>query len=122
MTSKTTTINVEKIPCYCSIGIDAEEKKLGQKLLIDISADIDSNSAVSSDNIKDTFSYVDIYKTVQEVGTSKPHSLIEVLAEDIASALLKNSFVKQVKIRVHKPHIPYKDFQGSVSVEVERRK
>ena len=76
---RTTIINVEKIPCYCSIGIDPEEKKMGQQLLIDVSVDIDSKSAVGSDNINDTFSYVDIYKIVQKVGTSKPHSLIEVL-------------------------------------------
>ena len=30
-TKKLTTINVENIPCYCAIGIDNEEKKLGQK-------------------------------------------------------------------------------------------
>ena len=120
--TKLTTITVEKIPCYCSIGIDPEERKMGQQLLVDISVDIDSNNAISSDNINDTFSYVDIYKTVQKIATSKPHSLIEALAEDIALVLLKHSLVSKAKIKLHKPHIPYKDFQGNVSVEIERRK
>ena len=120
--NKTTTINVRNIPCYCSIGIDVEEKKLGQKLLIDVHLDINSAGVVKSDNIGNTFSYVDIYKTVQKVGKSKPHSLIEALAEDIASSLLEHPIALKAKIIVYKPHIPYPDFQGSVSVEVERTK
>ncbi len=117
-----TTINIEKIPCYCSIGIDPEERKMGQELLVDVSIDIDSSSAASTDDINNTFSYVDIYKTVQKIGTSKPHSLIEALGEDLACALLKHSLVIKAKIKVHKPHIPYKEFQGNVSVEIERSK
>lgn len=119
---KVTTICVENIPCYCSIGIDSREKNMGQKLMIDVSADIDSENAVALDSVSNTLSYVDIYKTVQEVGKSKSHSLIETLAEEIADVLLKVTVVQKVKIKVHKPHIPYPEFQGDVSVEVEREK
>lgn len=119
---KVTTISVENIPCYCSIGIDSREKNLGQKLMIDVSSCIDSCDAVNSDNVENTLSYVDIHKTVQEVAKSKPHSLIETLAEEIASSLLKFTVVQKVKIKVYKPHIPYPEFQGNVSVEVTREK
>ena len=122
MEAKITTINVEQIPCYCSIGIDPEERKLGQRLLIDVHLDVDSSNATRSDNIKDTFSYVNIYKTVQLIGGSKPHSLIEVLAEELALAFLRRTLVLKAKVKVHKPHIPYPEFQGNVSVEVERTK
>ena len=120
VTKKITTINIENMPCYCSIGIHDEEKKMGQRLLIDIFVDVDSSNVASSDNLKDTFSYVDIYKTVQEVACSKSHSLIEALADEIVEALLKHKLVLKAKIKVHKPHIPFPEFQGDVSVEVER--
>lgn len=116
-----TKINVENIPCYSPIGIDSEERKTGQRLLISVYVDIDSSKITSSDTVNSTFSYVDIYKTVQETGKS-PHSLIESLAEDIARAVLKHPLVSLAKIKVHKPHIPYPEFQGNVSVEIERRK
>lgn len=122
MPNKTTTIHVQNIPCYCSIGIHDAEKKLGQKLIIDVYVDVDSTLATSSDNVKDTLSYVDIHKIVQEVGKAKSHSLIETLAEGIAGALLKNQIVNKVRIIVHKPHIPYPEFQGNVSVEITRTK
>ena len=115
-------INVENIPSYCSIGIHDEEKKMGQKLLIDASIDADLSRAVYSDDVKDTLSYTDIHKAVQKICKSKSHSLIEVLADEIAEAFLKHPLILKAKIKVHKPHIPFPDFQGDVSVEVEREK
>lgn len=121
ITRKVTTINVCNIPCYCSIGIDSQEKRLGQKLLIDVHLDISSYRAVSTDDVKDTVSYVDVYKAIQEIG-KKSHSLIEALAEEIAAAFLKHPIILKARVIVHKPHIPYKDFYGDVSVEVTREK
>ena len=119
---KHTMINVEKIPCYCSIGIAPEEKKMGQELIIDVRLEIDSTKASQTDTVGDTVSYVDVYQIIQKTGKSKSFSLIEALAEEIAASVLKLALVNSVKVKVHKPHIPYKDFQGNVSVEVERKK
>ena len=115
-------INVEQIPCYVSIGIHDEEKKMGQRLLVDVYVDIDSVQATKSDHVSNTFSYVDIHRIVQEVGKGKPYSLIETLAESILDGVIKHSIVKSAKVRVHKPHIPFPEFQGNVSVEIERTK
>lgn len=117
---KITTINVENVPCYCFIGIHEEEKKMGQKLFVDACVDVDLSGALNSDNILDALSYVDIYKYIQRVGQLKSYSLIEVLAEKIAESILEHHLVSKVKIKVHKPHIPFPEFQGDVSVEVER--
>jgi len=118
---KITTINISNIPCYCPVGIDPQERKLGQKLFIDVHLEVSSYRAVSTDDVKDTVSYVDVYKAVQEIG-KKPHSLIETLAEEIATTFLKHHLVLKTKIIVRKPHIPYKDFYGDVSVEITREK
>jgi len=119
---KITTINVEQIPCYCSIGVDPEEKKLGQRLFVDVSVEIIADNAVSTDNVNNTLSYVDIYSKVQVIGKSKYHSLVETLTEEFAEAFLAHELVQKVKVKVYKPHIPYPEFQGNVSVEVKREK
>ena len=116
-----TRINVEQIPSYSKIGIDKEEKEKGQRLFIDVHVDVDSTKAACLDNINYTLSYVDIYKIVQDI-CRRPHSLIEALAEDIVDAILKYPLSLRAKVKVYKPHIPYPDFQGNVSVEVERTK
>ena len=119
---KITKININDIPCYCSIGIAPEEKKMGQELIVDVAIEIDSTKVSKSDNVTDTVSYVDVYQIVQKVGQSKPFSVIEFLAEELASQIMQLVLVTSVKVKVHKPHIPYSDFQGNVSVEVERKK
>ena len=119
---KITKININEIPCYCSIGIASEEKKMGQRLVIDVHLEFDSAKVSKSDNITDTISYVDVYKIVQNIGKSKSFSVIESLAEEMASNILQLPLITSVKVKVHKPHIPYAGFQGNVSVEVERRK
>ncbi len=115
-------INVKEIPCYVSIGIHEEEKKMGQNLLIDVTVEIDSTNAIKSDTVVNTVNYVDIYKMVQKVGKSKSFSLIETLAENLLETILDHPSVKSTKITVYKPHIPFSEFQGKVSIEVERKK
>src|SRR5437762_640324 len=104
---KTTRINVKQIPCYCAIGCGEKEKEIGQKLLIDVWVDVLSDNFLGTDNVKDSISYVEIYKAVQQVGKSKPYSLIEVLAEDLAKSILLFTAVHNVKVTVHKQHIPF---------------
>ncbi|OGI10787.1 MAG: dihydroneopterin aldolase [Candidatus Melainabacteria bacterium RIFCSPLOWO2_02_FULL_35_15] len=117
-----TKININDIPCYCSIGIASEEKKMGQQLIVDVTVEIDSEKVSKTDSVSDTVSYVDVYDIVQKVGQSQSFSVIEFLAEKIASDILQLSLIISAKVKVHKPHIPYKCFRGNVSVEVERRK
>ena len=119
---KITKINIIDIPCYCSIGTASEEKKMGQKLIVDIAIEIDSTKVSKTDSVSDTVSYVDIYDIVQKVGQSKSFSVIESLVEELASNILQLPLIILAKVKVYKPHIPYKGFHGNVSIEVERRK
>ena len=43
-------------------GVKPEERKLGQKFLVDIDAWLDLRSAGVSDRLSDTISYTDIYR------------------------------------------------------------
>lgn len=45
-------------------GVKPEEKKLGQKFLIDVDAWMDLRVAGKSDNLSDTISYTEIYRSV----------------------------------------------------------
>ncbi|OGI18502.1 MAG: dihydroneopterin aldolase [Candidatus Melainabacteria bacterium RIFCSPHIGHO2_02_FULL_34_12] len=117
---KIITVNVENISAYCSIGIHDEEKKMGQELLIDASFEADLSRAVESDNVKDTLNYVDVYKGIQKIAKSKSYSLIETLADEIVETFLKHPQILKAKIKIKKPHVPFPDFHGDVSVEIER--
>ncbi|KAF5473963.1 hypothetical protein F2P56_005908, partial [Juglans regia] len=45
-------------------GVKAEERKLGQKFLVDVDAWMDLLPAGKSDNLSDTVSYTDIYRLI----------------------------------------------------------
>lgn len=122
MVAKQTTINVENIPCYKGIGIHDEEKKMGQRLYVSAYLTIDASRIIESDEVSSTLNYVDVYKKVQEVGKSKAHNLIESFGEEVAGELLKFELVESVRVLVKKPHIPFEDFQGDISIEVTRQK
>lgn len=120
--SNITTINVENIPCYCSIGIHDEEKKMGQRLFVSLNVSIESSKVAQTDNVSDTLNYVDLYNIVQNTGKLKSHNLIECLGEKIANQILKIDLVKNVKVKIRKPHIPFEEFSGEVSIELQRSK
>jgi 7,8-dihydroneopterin aldolase/epimerase/oxygenase len=44
-------------------GVKIEEKKLGQKFVVDVDAWLDLSAAGVSDDIADTVSYTDIYRS-----------------------------------------------------------
>lgn len=43
-------------------GVKPEEKKLGQKFLVDVDAWLDLREAGRTDNLSDTVSYTDLYR------------------------------------------------------------
>lgn len=45
-------------------GVKTEEKRLGQKFLVDVNASLDLRAAGQTDSIDDTVSYTDIYRYV----------------------------------------------------------
>ncbi|EXC12971.1 Dihydroneopterin aldolase [Morus notabilis] len=46
-------------------GVKSEEKKLGQKFVIDVDAWMDLHAAGLSDHLSDTVSYTDIYRSLK---------------------------------------------------------
>lgn len=51
-------------------GAIAEERTLGQKFIVDVDAWMDLKPAGKSDNLSDSFSYVEIYRSVTKKFTT----------------------------------------------------
>eukprot|EP01018_Ginkgo_biloba_P007085 Gb_09844 [translate_table: standard] len=102
-------------------GVLEEERKLGQKFVVDLDAWLDLKKAGESDNLDDTVSYAEIYSLVKEVIEGPPHSLVESVANSIASGIF-NKFPKinAVQIRVGKPHVAVQGVVDFLGVEIYR--
>ncbi|MBA0726836.1 hypothetical protein Golax_002634, partial [Gossypium laxum] len=102
-------------------GVKSEEKKLGQKFLVDVDAWMDLRNAGKSDLLSDTVSYTDIYRIVKEVVEGQSRDLLESVAQIVASKIFTNhSQISAVRVKVGKPHVAVHGSLDYLGVEIIR--
>ncbi|XVE75845.1 hypothetical protein DITRI_Ditri12bG0124100 [Diplodiscus trichospermus] len=102
-------------------GVKPEEKKLGQKFMIDVDAWMDLRKAGKSDLLSDTVSYTDIYRIAKEVVEGQSQNLLESVAQLIASTVLsKHPQISAVRVKVGKPHVAVHGTLDYLGVEIIR--
>jgi len=101
------------------IGINAEEKREPQDILINVEFVTDPAEAIESDDINKTVDYRPVYYHILELTKTSQFNLIETLANTIADySLAFNNRVQQVVVKIEKPH--RFNFLQSVGVEIVR--
>ena len=75
----------------------------------------DISKAGKSDNIDDALDYKKIGKSIVNLVENSSFFLVEKMAEEIASLVLTNEQIEEIKLRVEKPGA----LRGSKSVGVE---
>lgn len=79
---------------------------LGQRYVVDLTADLDLRRAGETDRLEDTVSYSHIYRTVRAVMEGEPRNLLESAAQAIADSVLAEFQVEAVSVTVKKPNPP----------------
>jgi dihydroneopterin aldolase len=95
------------------------ETELGQVFVIDLELAVDLAGAGRSDDLGQTVHYGELASRVAELVAGRPRRLIEAVAEDVAGLVLADERVRQVRVRVAKPHAPL-PVDAEVAVEVVR--
>ncbi len=99
-------ILLEGMQFYGYHGVNPEERVLGQRYVVDLTADLDLRRAGASDRLEDTVSYSHIYRTVRSVMEGEPRNLLESAAQAIADRVLAEFQVDSVSVTVKKPNPP----------------
>lgn len=106
---------------YCHHGVHAAERELGQKLVIDLSLDLDLGRAGETDDVRETVNYSKVYGLVKSLATTEEMQLMESLAHRIASAVLARfKRVLGVEVRIAKPSPPVDGLMDSAQVVITR--
>lgn len=114
-------IYMNELTFYGYHGVLPEENRLGQTFQVSLILELSTKQAGVSDEVTDTVSYADVYETVKEITEKKRFKLIEALAEDIATSVLKNYLlIEEVTVKVIKPNPPIAGQLHSVAVEIVR--
>lgn len=120
MDSKKDIIFVEGLETRCVIGIFDWERKVRQRVRIDLEILTDTHRAAKRDRIEDAVNYKAIVKRILRETQKTRFRLVESLAEFIARLCLKEFHLREVTVRVSKPGA----IRGAknVGVRISRRK
>lgn len=100
-----------------------EEKKLGQKFVVDLELNLDLSKAGKSDQLSDTVDYPQILSVVEKIVGGEPKNLIEAVAEEIAEKILRYfDKVESLKVTLHKPFAPLKIKYSDAAVSIFRQR
>lgn len=113
------TIMVSDIRVHAQIGARAEERLLGQSLVVGLVLTVSGRP--ECDEVSSTLDYGQAIACVKHhAETCGQVRLLETFAQSLASALLKQ-FTKLIHVRVtvQKNYVPVPDFTGHVCVTVE---
>ena len=103
MDSRKDSIFIEGLQTRCVIGIFDWEKRVKQKVLIDLEILTDARGAARRDRVEDTLNYKKVVKFLLARVQKTRFSLVESLAEFIARLALKEFNLRQITVRISKP-------------------
>jgi len=111
-------ILIEGLRVRCVIGVNEDERRAKQDVVLDIALHADLRSPGRSDDIVDTVDYGEVARRVSEHAIGSRFGLVEALAESVADICLALESVTRVDVRVRKPGgVAAAD---SVGVRIER--
>mgnify|MGYP001234648032 CR=1 FL=1 len=113
-------IYIRDLQVRCIIGIEPEERREKQDILVNIVLYTDCSIPGKTDNIIDALDYKKVKKTILKYVENSSFYLIEKLAEEIATICLSFEKVKGVTVTIDKPGVLR--FARSVAVEITRMK
>jgi dihydroneopterin aldolase len=114
------TVEITSLSVFTHHGVTKAERETGQRLVFDISLDLEDCDATVTDRIEDTIDYGAVCDTVTYVATERSYRTLERLCTAIADSLLERFRASGVLVRVTKPEPPLPVAVEEVSVEVSR--
>jgi FolB domain-containing protein len=111
-------ILIQDLSARCILGINAEERREKQDVIVNLTLYADLAAAARSDRFEDTVDYRAIKKRVFSLVEQSEFFLVEALAQAIAHSCLQTAAVRRVQVRVDKPSALR--FARSVAVEIDR--
>ena len=115
------TIELHGIELHGFHGVLEQERREGQRFLVDVDLDLSDERAAATDRIEDALDYRDVVSTVGEVSQAGAYHLLEAFATAIAEALVARFPVTRVRVRVRKPDVVLAHPVDHAAAVVERR-
>jgi dihydroneopterin aldolase len=99
-------ITIQDLSVICRIGVPEAERAKPQRLLVTVDLLGDFSEACLSDDILATINYYEVAQRIESICASRPFKLLESLAHEIVSCLLKEFGPDSVHIEIKKFILP----------------
>jgi dihydroneopterin aldolase len=108
---------------YGHHGVHPEERKLGQRFIVDFCYETDPELDRSIEHIDDTIDYTAVYDIIKNILEKQEFQLLENCANTILDSVIGvyPRIIKAV-VKIRKPSVPIKGSLDSVEVEMERKR
>lgn len=111
-------ILISDLRARCILGVDEEERREKQEVVINLALSTNLRKAGSSDRFEETVDYRALKKRIVSMVEGSQYHLVEALAEAVAGICLEHAAVAEAVVRVEKPSALR--FARSVGVEITR--
>jgi 7,8-dihydroneopterin aldolase/epimerase/oxygenase len=116
------TIEITGLSLYTRHGVSEAERELGQRLVFDVSFELDDCDATVTDRVEDTVDYADACEQIALAAQERSYSTLERLCSAVAERLADRYGVDSVRVKAAKPEPPIALPVEEVSVEVWRER
>ena len=115
--SPAVTIEVTGLSLYTRHGVSEAERELGQRLVFDVSFELEDCDATVTDRVEDTVDYAEVCEQVALAAQERSFRTLERLCSAVAERLV-DRYGTAVRVRATKPEPPIPLPVDEVSVEV----
>ncbi|SDC71445.1 dihydroneopterin aldolase [Shouchella lonarensis] len=116
-------IHMKQLSFYGYHGVFPEERKLGQRFMVDVTLMLDLSAAALNDELTASIDYGDVYARIRDIVEGKPHQLVEALTNTIMEELFAAyERLQACTVVVTKPDPPIPGHYQSVAVEMTRQR
>lgn len=112
------SIEISGLSLYTRHGVEQAERDVGQRLVFDVSFELDDCDATVTDRVEDTIDYADVCEQVALAAQERSYRTLERLCSAVADRLMDRYGPGSVSVRATKPEPPIALPVEEVSVEV----
>lgn len=113
-------VYIKELEAETVIGIYDWERKIRQKIVLDIEMQSDIHRASLTDNIENALDYKAVSKRLLSFVEASEFFLVETLAENIANILLEEFKVPWIRLKLSKPGAVSRSKDVGVIIERSR--
>ena len=111
-------IHIEQLEVFARVGVSEKERAAQQRLTASITFSPERQAQELSDNVGQTVNYSEVCEETKNFVRDRSVNLIETLASDLATHLLRRFAILKVAVELRKFVVPEAQY---VSVTITRR-